>query len=371
MMVLKSSFRGPSPPTRGSPLDEVNRRLDRGSIPAHAGKPFPFRPFFDFLLVHPRPRGEAGIVRIHTSHSEGPSPPTRGSPGAPGRGPEPHGSIPAHAGKPPTSRSRASPSGVHPRPRGEACWRRVSVASSSGPSPPTRGSRPDPAMATTIHRSIPAHAGKPDTEGPGNGGQGVHPRPRGEAVGPRLCVSHSSGPSPPTRGSHPGADGGELGLGSIPAHAGKPSSPRGSSQGKGVHPRPRGEALQEPSVVGALRGPSPPTRGSRTPRPCRSGPRGSIPAHAGKPARSRRARRTRRVHPRPRGEAAPIPSPGQDLPGPSPPTRGSRRGRPPGGRRPGSIPAHAGKPGGGVAAAGSRPVHPRPRGEAAFTTAFG
>ena len=194
-----------------------------------------------------------------------------------------------------------------------------------------------------------------------------------------------SGLSPPTRGSRYRVGHGVGYPGSIPAHAGKPGRSSGSSTGCGVYPRPRGEAqmggLGNPRSIGL----SPPTRGSLHSRIARSAQGRSIPAHAGKPPTESDCPCSRRVYPRPRGEAGIAWGMGWGIPGLSPPTRGSRSGRRPCSHRGRSIPAHAGKPSAPGRQAGIRrrsipahagkparttaaravsAVYPRPRGEA-------
>ena len=71
-----------------------------------------------------------------------------------------------------------------------------------------------------------------------------------------------------------------------------------------VYPRPRGEAEGTPERSGIFEGLSPPTRGSRLARPVVHHRPGSIPAHAGKPRQDSRWAERQEVYPRPRGEAA-------------------------------------------------------------------
>ena len=274
---------GPSPPTRGSLLADIERAFGWRSIPAHAGKPPLAEHASRRPAVHPRPRGEAIQVWKVVTAPEGPSPPTRGSHPCPIRWCPRFRSIPAHAGKPQIFVFIERSSGVHPRPRGEAGVMCSATISVRGPSPPTRGSLVNDLPVQHDHGSIPAHAGKPEPVPAPRPLSGVHPRPRGEATCGPCCASRGTGPSPPTRGSHPRAIRRYYMPGSIPAHAGKP---RASAQRMGlpaVHPRPRGEAFGPSFDVSSYLGPSPPTRGSPSASPDRQGAPGSIPAHAGKP----------------------------------------------------------------------------------------
>ena len=94
------SWPGLSPPTRGSHRGPQLLPRPGGSIPAHAGKPTWKVRRERARGVYPRPRGEANVHSVPVECDQGLSPPTRGSPRA-GRQDRPgRGSIPAHAGKP-------------------------------------------------------------------------------------------------------------------------------------------------------------------------------------------------------------------------------------------------------------------------------
>ncbi len=129
-------------------------------------------------------------------------------------------------------------------------------------------------------------------------------------------------------------------------------------------PRPHGEAR----VVGRRSAPrpglSPATRGSRRGLCVRGRPRGSIPAHTGKPQRSSCPSRSERVYPRSHGEAARRRSSHAICMGLSPLTRGSRQRTGRGRNWSGSIPAHTGKPPGGIVGRDPGGVYPRSHGEA-------
>ena len=132
-----------------------------------------------------------------------------------------------------------------------------------------------------------------------------------------------------------------------------------------VHPRGRGEAKSTSIGWSPCEGPSPRTRGSlAVPGPHVLGP-GSIPADAGKPGTWSRRGASRRVHPRGRGEAAWTLQRATPARGPSPRTRGSLIVLSGLHAPHGSIPADAGKPVSGSWARRGTRVHPRGRGEAA------
>ena len=334
------------------------------SIPAHAGKPLFVPPRPPRAMVYPRPRGEAATAGYIVTLIVGLSPPTRGSLHLRGQRGMKLGSIPAHAGKPAPPLAALSASAVYPRPRGEAATYRERDPLTGGLSPPTRGSPRGCRASLAALRSIPAHAGKPPPRSEPGWRSTVYPRPRGEAaaeIGSRVEVH---GLSPPTRGSRQASAGDNRWSRSIPAHAGKPSTaPAPGSAGR-VYPRPRGEAARSHGGGHPMSGLSPPTRGSRRADPALVGQQRSIPAHAGKP-RTWRARITRAwVYPRPRGEAADQGMTRLPYGGLSPPTRGSHLRARCCDRHARSIPAHAGKPASRREWTISRRVYPRPRGEA-------
>ena len=360
----RSRASGLSPPTRGSPELRDVLGVETGSIPAHAGKPAPARPSAATGRVYPRPRGEAALTGAMEAIRAGLSPPTRGSLSrSADTGCRPR-SIPAHAGKPSRRAPASRPTGVYPRPRGEAAPLISGRQRRRGLSPPTRGSPRRSTGTGRSARSIPAHAGKPESRPASGRSLAVYPRPRGEAQLWFNLRNGSPGLSPPTRGSRRQSPYmGTYGR-SIPAHAGKPmSTVRGESVRK-VYPRPRGEAAPRPRPATPRGGLSPPTRGSQRHARARLHPRGSIPAHAGKPSSPRVRWPPRRVYPRPRGEAKYLTRDLRSEDGLSPPTRGSHLVRDHIPVPTGSIPAHAGKPAPIPSGRHHPRVYPRPRGEA-------
>ena len=178
---------------------------------------------------------------------QGLSPPTRGS--LPPRRPATlrAGSIPAHAGKPRKRVSQPVGASVYPHPRGEAPSGPFWQDGYSGLSPPTRGSRRERCDSAPPTRSIPAHAGKPETDTTVPWELSVYPRPRGEANTTGSMSPFSTGLSPPTRGSRVNEPTDEVEIGSIPAHAGKPHGRSRIATFPAVYPRPRGEAATSTS----------------------------------------------------------------------------------------------------------------------------
>ena len=213
---------GPSPRARGSLRYTVGVVLGIGSIPACAGKPLFVRKSFTCERVHPRVRGEAFHVEPPTDLLPGPSPRARGSPSLSFTSPYRTGSIPACAGKPPTTLTGLNSARVHPRVRGEAAQTSALRPPSGGPSPRARGSHERGRRVAFWLWSIPACAGKPLPCSDSRCRSRVHPRVRGEANENPHSVHTSMGPSPRARGSPPQFRHVRVWRRSIPACAGKP-----------------------------------------------------------------------------------------------------------------------------------------------------
>ncbi len=199
-------------------------------------------------------------------------------------------------------------------------------------------------MATRYWGSIPAHAGKPLVRVSAVLMLKVYPRPCGETALALYPKKATPGLSPPMRGNLNSIPCRYISMGSIPAHAGKP---RLRAQGSGlsrVYPRPCGETESCLEVICGPEGLSPPMRGNPLHADRGAGRPGSIPAHAGKPSRSGPASASRRVYPRPCGETGTVASLNSTVQGLSPPMRGNLLITVADIPGPGSIPAHAGKP---------------------------
>ena len=178
--------------------------------------------------------------------------------------------------------------------------------------------------------------------------------------------SATLGSSPLTRGKRPGCSSVAVGSGLIPAHAGKTEPRAGLQRSRRAHPRSRGENQALPSALNPNYGSSPLTRG-KLPR-FTSGWEGTglIPAHAGKTAASQEQDPKYSAHPRSRGENR-MPAWITATPcGSSPLTRGKLAGPPAAAACKGLIPAHAGKTGAGAGCSVALGAHPRSRGENAF-----
>ena len=98
---------GSSPLTRGKQLPRQCDDLHQGLIPAHAGKTLPLPRLVTPAGAHPRSRGENRGRKTATQPVWGSSPLTRGKRSAATRRVLDRGLIPAHAGK--TTWSRPSP----------------------------------------------------------------------------------------------------------------------------------------------------------------------------------------------------------------------------------------------------------------------
>ncbi len=207
------------------------------SIPAHTGKPGPQPRCPACPRVYPRPHGSrvarpwlTTTARIWSKRTAAQGARATASSGA--------GSVQFS-----TARSvQFSVAGNNPRPHGEASCRGLDLWDDQGLSPPTRGSRQAGRAGDGRQGSIPAHTGKPTAGRQVEGESRVYPRPHGEAVHLDRRAHVGPGLSPPTRGSRVGSVARVVRLGSIPAHTGKPRAHRGCRRGRGVYPRPHGEA---------------------------------------------------------------------------------------------------------------------------------
>ena len=152
---------------------------------------------------------------------------------------------------------------------------------------------------------------------------GVYPRPCGGTWIPTGDVSDLRGLSPPVRGNH-----GRLGRlhrerGSIPARAGEPCRRRNSGSPERVYPRPCGGTETKSLWSFFGRGLSPPVRGNLFITNSNDSVKGSIPARAGEPDRTKIPGHNIRVYPRPCGGTSRILRSPTSSVGLSPPVRGN------------------------------------------------
>ncbi|KXS38169.1 MAG: hypothetical protein AWU55_1647 [Halomonadaceae bacterium T82-2] len=334
---------GRSPRVRGSLLPLLGGHIQRGSIPAGAGKPH--RPAYSppGNRVDPRGCGEARHPPRGDASMKGRSPRVRGSPRGGGRRPDAGGSIPAGAGKPITKGPCLPTFGVDPRGCGEAAvghaWRPIlrvdprgcgeaqiqidDGSPTAGRSPRVRGSPAQQYHGIVDAGSIPAGAGKPSAGRCWTPSTRVDPRGCGEASGRVDLPTFEWGRSPRVRGSLTHSPSCEDALGSIPAGAGKPTCCGTGWCPAGVDPRGCGEARSSTCAPTDNSGRSPRVRGSpgRGKGSCRRP--GSIPAGAGKPQQSIGTASLSRVDPRGCGEAEPTFRASTIAEGRSPRVRGS------------------------------------------------
>ena len=176
---------GSSPRARGTAWKDTEEwtalRFIPPRAPARAGNGSTIWFLTARLSVHPRARGERGMVPIHRPILAGSSPRARGT----GR----------------ASAASSSASAVHPRARGERAHRRRGQLSGQGSSPRARGTVECLVRLVERPRFIPARAGNGANCVIPIPGSPVHPRARGERVGVLPNVSHANGSSPRARGT--------------------------------------------------------------------------------------------------------------------------------------------------------------------------
>ena len=273
---------GSSPLARGTRL--LGGRAGRAGrfIPARAGNTARLRRPTGRPAVHPRSRGEHYARDYNGTQAAGSSPLARGTRAGAGISYLSRRFTPARAGNTPSPPSAATSTPVHPRSRGEH------DADGGAPLAP--------------HRFIPARAGNTGTGRVRSAAGTVHPRSRGEHVVSARGAVTPAGSSPLARGTpRRGGRGGRSDR-FIPARAGNtaPRPPR--LRRSPVHPRSRGEHFDLGPLPPYGDGSSPLARGTRPRRRRRARPGRFIPARAGNTCSASRFESGRAVHPRSRGE---------------------------------------------------------------------
>ena len=252
---------------------------------------------------------------------------------------------------------------AHPRSRGENPMGLTTEEAGKGSSPLTRGKLLVDQCSRWFAGLIPAHAGKTCRHPRGRAPRRAHPRSRGENAAFTALRNVSLGSSPLTRGKRLETDAQLIKLGLILAHAGKTRTRRPLASANPAHPRSRGENAAHPDEVMNALGSSPLTRGKPNRHHLRARRPGLIPAHAGKtPARSL-GPGLPWAHPRSRGENGDEVVLVQRDEGSSPLTRGKQpheRGR---AKQGGLIPTHAGKTSPPRMRRAAPWAHPHSRGE--------
>ncbi len=185
---LRHATTGLSPPMRGNHVVGDGARQAVGSIPAHAGKPgAPHRGRLRHR-VYPRPCGETAWCLSKLTLAAGLSPPMRGNRRYGRERDAGEGSIPAHAGKPTTLPATVTGRRVYPRPCGETTAVLCVAGSSTGLSPPMRGNHGRQGLLGAGGGSIPAHAGKPSSTVSRAAPSRVYPRPCGETQAEAIAL---------------------------------------------------------------------------------------------------------------------------------------------------------------------------------------
>ena len=358
IFLFGSEF-GLSPRMRGN-LSWGNARTGgSGSIPAHAGEPAGSSQRLYEDRVYPRACGGTPVGRANRSHGRGLSPRMRGNPRMISCLVSMRGSIPAHAGEPSARTAFYCSGRVYPRACGGTPTVVIVSGAATGLSPRMRGNLEGTTDPFPSNRSIPAHAGEPRHR------MQRHPLYR---VYPRACggTRHVLRPYPCACGLSPRMRGNPTG------------SPTWKPRTK-VYPRACGGTVSIPGATTYDQGLSPRMRGNHQQAPRYRYPIRSIPAHAGEPMLPVRLRGRREVYPRACGEpgaagyrrrvptvypracggtasTSPWNVPTRGL---SPRMRGNRVRQPDRRRRPRSIPAHAGEPGGELHRLAFCTVYPR------------
>ena len=319
-----TSSPGLSPRVRGNLPAALGEEGRPGSIPACAGEPGRRSSAPATWRVYPRVCGGTLPSAARDFATAGLSPRVRGNHFRDRRPRLRGGSIPACAGEPWRERPGERRAGVYPRVCGGTIAHRDVRFGVQGLSPRVRGNPACPARPPTAWGSIPACAGEPGWSGP---------RGTGARVYPRVCggTGHAEvGPA------HPG--------GSIPACAGEPASVAARRATDRVYPRVCGGTRDVSAEEHLTQGLSPRVRGNRSITHDLREISGSIPACAGEPAPAGAGASAGRVYPRVCGGTGRLEESWNSPTGLSPRVRGNRIAFAARRGPRGSIPACAGEP---------------------------
>ena len=218
-----SSRGGLSPRGRGNPVFHLPKPLQVRSIPAWAGKPSCTTSRAWRFWVYPRVGGETCPSAEPRLEWPGLSPRGRGNPQTADARDRARGSIPAWAGKPRPRPAVLLAIGVYPRVGGETYLTAMQETLHGGLSPRGRGNQDCITITVIASRSIPAWAGKPTDGSRKELSTRVYPRVGGETSRRGSAVRGVNGLSPRGRGNRTGRPGAPARCGSIPAWAGKPA----------------------------------------------------------------------------------------------------------------------------------------------------
>ena len=137
--TIAAMFAGSSPLTRGKQRLQRQGQTHPGLIPAHAGKTEMRPPAYRRAWAHPRSRGENIDLWAQIYLLDGSSPLTRGKLDGLGDHGLDRGLIPAHAGKTGSSSRTSRARAAHPRSRGDIGEIGGGLGAHLGSSPLTRG----------------------------------------------------------------------------------------------------------------------------------------------------------------------------------------------------------------------------------------
>ena len=234
---------GSSPLARGTDEHLLLFRRKRRFIPAGAGNSTHGVKLWFYLPVHPRWRGEQGLLPDALHSIRGSSPLARGTETVCRRCEIGARFIPAGAGNRVISTPKKAGWAVHPRWRGEQKNKSATDHRRYGSSPLARGTVAALSRACPSSRFIPAGAGNSGARRCAPSPPAVHPRWRGEQSLGAEMVGGSHGSSPLARGTGPPCGKLECEIRFIPAGAGNRSGLGMIRLSGTVHPRWRGEQM--------------------------------------------------------------------------------------------------------------------------------
>ena len=252
---------GTSPRARGKHRSQSRFDVSVRNIPACAGKTIINQVSSDKATEHPRVRGENLFAKAWLHTHQGTSPRARGKLHDERFHPVDRGNIPACAGKTAHQVLCGFATEEHPRVRGENSGVFADLQKISGTSPRARGKRAKTESRAKAARNIPACAGKTSTANRVVILDKEHPRVRGENTLRLRTVHNRDGTSPRARGKHPQKHRKIQPQRNIPACAGKTVLFIVSVMKKPEHPRVRGENSRDDELDYSLRGTSPRARG--------------------------------------------------------------------------------------------------------------
>ena len=254
---------GSSPHTRGARCRGAGPAPGPGIIPAYAGSTKTSLPPGSPGSDHPRIRGEHPVKVPPRQRHMLDHPRIRGEHrGADHPADARRRIIPAYAGSTVGCGRRTARPRDHPRIRGEHPRLRAAWMLGLGSSPHTRGAQERGQPVSACAGIIPAYAGSTPFPSPTSTPTGDHPRIRGEHLGQGLGDVLGVGSSPHTRGARPcGRAAREAGR-IIPAYAGSTRNRQNQTRWTPDHPRIRGEHAGMFAQLAGITGSSPHTRGA-------------------------------------------------------------------------------------------------------------